>query len=227
MGKKTIQVWRRVATQWEDAMSYDFFLLFFFVFVVVVVVVFTVVHPSLSISSFLNFVVIFIWTDFLIMVDFFSSDFWEIVDHRKWEPWLSDQVLLVIPFLWIHVSSFLFLLFLPLSLRHKSIPVRPGIITTDQTSPASSLHNVLHVFLRVVFIYLMSTFVWLVFFHVTSWHFVLTWLLSLSLSRRGIMWRSCVHDTGFCECVGVCQGQVLVASRPGDVPCREVRQALL
>lgn len=33
--------------------------------------------------------------------------------------------------------------------------------------------------------------------------FVLTWLLSLSLSRRGIIWRSCVHGTGFCDCGGV------------------------
>lgn len=43
----------------------------------------------------------------------------------------------------------------------------------------------------------------LISFHVTSWHFVLTWLLSLSLIRRGIMRRSCVHDTGFCDCAGV------------------------
>lgn len=41
----------------------------------------------------------------------------------------------------------------------------------------------------------------LISFHVISWHFILTWLLSLSLSRRGIMWRSC--GTGFCDCGGV------------------------
>lgn len=43
----------------------------------------------------------------------------------------------------------------------------------------------------------------LISFRVTSWHFVLTWLLSLSLIRRGSMRRSCVHDTGFCDCAGV------------------------
>lgn len=52
-------------------------------------------------------------------------------------------------------------------------------------------------------LYLPHVHVELIFFHVISWHFVLTWLLSLSLSRRGIMWRSCVHGTGFCDCGGV------------------------
>lgn len=67
--------------------------------------------------------------------------------------------------------------------------------------------------------------------HVISWHFVLTWPLSLSLSRRGVLWRSCARGTGFCAVVVVvvweCQGQMLMATRPGGVPCREVRQVLL
>lgn len=64
--------------------------------------------------------------------------------------------------------------------------------------------------------------------HVISWHFVLIWLLSLSLSRRGVMWRSCFTAQVFASVVvWVCKGQVLMASRQGDVTGREVRQALL
>lgn len=42
--------------------------------------------------------------------------------------------------------------------------------------------------------------------HVISWHFVLTWPLSLSLSRKGVLWRSCACDTGFCAVVVVVVG---------------------
>lgn len=40
----------------------------------------------------------------------------------------------------------------------------------------------------------------LISFRVTSWHFVLTWLLSLGLIRRGVMRRSCVHELRLCWC---------------------------
>lgn len=50
--------------------------------------------------------------------------------------------------------------------------------------------------------YLRHKLIWLVVIFVYSC-FVLTWLLSLSPSRREIMWRSFVHSTGCCVCGGV------------------------
>lgn len=110
---------------------------------------------------------------------------------------------------------------LPLSFLHTSFPLRLSILASSKEVQ----NHQLSIHLKEC-LYLSHVHLQLISFHVISWHFVLTWLLSLSLSRRGVMWRSCVHDSGFCD-VWVCQGQVLMASRQGGVPCREVRQALL
>lgn len=84
---------------------------------------------------------------------------------------------------------------LPLSVLHTSFPLQLYALTSSKWiqnhQPLIRVYLFSHVHLK------------LIFFHVISWHFVLTWLLSLSLSRRGIMWRSCVHGTGFCDCGGV------------------------
>lgn len=183
MGKKTIQVWRSVATQWEDAMSlwFSFFVL-------------TIDHLSSSISSFLKFVPVSrLYLDQPSRHDGLSSNL--EVDHRKWEPYGSkftfQWVLLVFPFYesTCH-ASFWFTIVSPSHIFSSQI-VCPSSKWIQSHQPLIRVCLFCHVHLK------------LIFFHVISWHFVLTWLLSLSLSRRGIMWRSCVHDTGFCDCGGV------------------------
>lgn len=186
MGKKTIHVWRRVATHWEDAMSYYFLFLF--------QLLITCRFSSLLFWSLFLLVVI-IWTDFPVLMDFSAN---LEVDQRKWVPCGNEitfqWALLVFPFLWIHVSCFLF--DFPSSFRHKSFPLRLSVLASSK----GLRHHQPSIFKSVFFCHV---HVWLIFVHVISWHFVLTWLLSLSLSRRGDIWRSCVHGTGFCDCVGV------------------------
>lgn len=109
------------------------------------------------------------------------------------------------------------------------LPVRLSILASSEEAPTHQPSS--HPTRLFSFISCLLHFS-LLNLHVISWHFVLTWPLSLSLSRSGVEWRSCTRDTGFCAVVvevvmWVCQGQMLMATRPGGVPCREVRQALL
>lgn len=133
----------------------------------------------------------------------------------------SQWVVLVLPF--IRTSGPCFLFQLPLSFRHVFF-VKVSVLASSEEVPTHqpSTHP------ESLFLFIPFT-LFVVDLHVTSWHFVLTWPLSLSLSRRGVLWRSCTRDTGFCAVVmvWVCQGQMLMATRQGGVPCREVRQVLL
>lgn len=166
MGKKTIQVWRRVATHWEDAMSYDFpFLLSLLI---------TRRYPSLL---FLKFVpVSHLYLDRPSRADGFSS--YLEVDHRKWEPRGNEFFptgFARFPILWIHVSCFLLVYhchsFTSLSLLSDCPSSEKGFIVSS-THTSSHLRECLC---------LSHAHISLISFHVISWHFVLTWLLSPSV----------------------------------------------
>lgn len=146
MGTKTIQVWRRVATQWEDAMSYDFPFLFYLLI--------TRRHPSLLFWS-LFLLVIFIWTDLLVLMDF----------HLIWR-WVTESGNPV------GIKSFSngFCLFshfidprvmrpfgLPLSFLHKSLPLRLSFLYHQKGVNIISLIFIRCIF-KSVFIYLISPF---------------------------------------------------------------------
>lgn len=123
------------------------------------------------------------------------------VDQRKWESCVNEfafkWVLLVFPFYKSMRPCFLLV-----SRCHflKVLPLRPcPSFFHHQAFKVISLHT-LHI---QKCLYLSHVHIQLIVFHVIPWHFVLTWLLSLSRSRRGVLWRICVHGTGFCDCVGV------------------------
>lgn len=156
-------------------------------------------HSSLFISSFLRFVPVnHLYLDRLSPADGLSSNL--EVDHRKWKPceneFIFQWVLPVFPFLNPHAMLlfFCFTLSISLSFLFNSPSLYRQYIFK---SPFIGLQECL---------YLSHIHIWLILFHVISWRFVLTWLLSLSLSRREIIWRTFVHGTGFlriwwCGCV--------------------------
>lgn len=155
---------------------------------------FSTVH-LLSISSFLKFVPVRL---FLLgkpsIAEGFSSNL--EMDHRKWESCVNKS-----PFQWVMLvfsfkkstchSSFGF----PIVIRSQMLPSSCSSLCHRQRFKVIYLH-VIH---SQMCPYLSHAHILLIFLHVMSWHFVLTWLLSLSLSRRGVIWRSCVHGTGFCD----------------------------
>lgn len=142
----------------------------------------TIDHPLSFISSFLKFVllVIFIWKDLPAMMDF----------HLIWR-WITESGNPVglnslskgfclfsrfdestcHPSLWLTI-------FIPSHISPSPI-VHPCIVKGHSNHQLSTHHETC--------LSLSHVHVQLISFHVISWHFVLTWLLSLSLSRRGIM----------------------------------------
>lgn len=135
--------------------------------------VLTIDHPSLSISSFLKFVLVsHLYLDRPSRADGFSS--YLEVDHRKWEPcgnkFTFQWVLLVFPFyestchasFWFPIVITSQVLFSPI--------VRPCIINRNSKS------SILHSFVassRMSFFNLMFTFCW---FPSMLFHGILFWL---------------------------------------------------
>lgn len=145
---------------------------------------------SLSISSFLKSVPVthLCWKDLFIMMDFHLIQWWITKGVRSGGRNHFRMGFACFPIVQTRGSHFPFEL--PLSCRQTSFRqiVHSCIL---RGGPNSSTFK----FIQQAYSCLCHFFtLFVVDFHFISWHFVLTWPLSLSLSRREVLWRSCARN---------------------------------